>query len=187
MGYKLADATGEDSLRKELRAAISGDRLRRRPVPCPRDRRVGAAHAAREEEPLDVGRAARDVRVEAAAHGAPTTSAIYKRRRDASRAWWVRCRRTLPSVRSSSDFLLFSICKRLRRSPLFLPSTDATCPALRGRERFSRAKLYPNTPNLPTGCAPSRRDLFRVLERIHGLAHPARRRRPRKARNSTSS
>ena len=27
VGHKLADATGEDSLRKELRAAISGDRF----------------------------------------------------------------------------------------------------------------------------------------------------------------
>ena len=67
VGHKLADATGEDSLRKELRAAISGDRFEKAfdwsQVSLDRDVSELRETLAREEQELfDAGyRAARDV------------------------------------------------------------------------------------------------------------------------------
>ena len=81
-----ADATGEDSLRKELRAAISGDRFEKAfdwsQVSLDRDVSELRETLAREEQELfDAGyRAARDVRAWKRRRTARlTTSAIYKR------------------------------------------------------------------------------------------------------------
>ena len=86
VGHKLADATGEDSLRKELRAAISGDRFEKAfdwsQVSLDRDVSELRETLAREEQELfDAGyRAARDVRAWKRRRTARlTTSAIYKR------------------------------------------------------------------------------------------------------------
>ena len=86
VGHKLADATGEDSLRKELRAALSGDRFEKAfdwsQVSLDRDVSELRETLAREEQELfDAGyRAARDVRAWKRRRTARlTTSAIYKR------------------------------------------------------------------------------------------------------------
>ena len=86
VGHKLADATGEDSLRKELRAAISGDRFEKAfdwsQVSLDRDVSELRETLAREEQELfDAGyRAARDVRAWKRRRTARlTTAAIYKR------------------------------------------------------------------------------------------------------------
>ena len=85
-GLYVADATGEDSLRKELRAAISGDRFEKAfdwsQVSLDRDVSELRETLAREEQELfDAGyRAARDVRAWKRRRTARlTTAAIYKR------------------------------------------------------------------------------------------------------------